>query len=190
MNQNKTVIAITGGIGAGKSEVCKILSKYGEFCISCDKINAELLQNNEYLNGLKSIFPNSVSDGKLNKRLIKEQIALHEEKRKALNKYSHAKIKAALINQIEQARADRVFVEVPVLNQTDYAPLFDKIWVVVSDEIVRNARISARDEVDTDFAEKLIAMQSNDNDYGEKTVYILNNGDIDSLEKKILDLLK
>lgn len=189
MPRNKEIIAITGGIGAGKSEVCKILLQHGEKCISCDKINAELLLNEQYLDGLKAIFPNAVIDGKVNKQLIKEQIALHEEKRKALNRYSHEKIKAEMLSRINEEEG-RVFVEVPVLNQTDYAPIFDKIWVVVSDVTLRNARIVLRDGIDEKFAEKLIEMQSTNNDYGDKTIYIINDGDKAALEKKVVDLLK
>ena len=81
-------------------------------------------------------------------------------------------------------------MEVPVLNQTDYAPIFDKIWVVVSDVTLRNARIVLRDGIDEKFAEKLIEMQSTNNDYGDKTIYIINDGDKAALEKKVVDLLK
>ena len=57
MNQNKTNIAITGQIGSGKSTVCNILREIGEECLDCDEINRKLLQNTEYLIGLKRLFP-------------------------------------------------------------------------------------------------------------------------------------
>lgn len=189
MNRNKTVIAITGGIGSGKSAVCDILTKHGEKCISCDKINAELLLSDDYLNGLKAIFPDAFCDGKLNKRILKEYVAYSTEKKKALDKYSHSKIKDKMLEEIASSDEARVFVEVPVLNQTDYAALFDKIWVITSNPHIRCERIINRDSVDGSFALAMMNAQSEEYDYGDKTVPIRNDGDMDALEKIVLALI-
>ena len=49
-------IAVTGGIGSGKSAVCRILKERGYPVFSCDEINRTLLSEKSYLDGLPS-FP-------------------------------------------------------------------------------------------------------------------------------------
>lgn len=189
MNQNKKIIAITGGIGTGKSEVCNILEDSGEICISCDKLNAELLKSREYLDGLNAIFPGAFNNGKLNKSILKEYIAYSDEKRKALNKYSHEKIKLKLINEIEKINNKRLFVEVPLLNQTDYADLFNEIWVVTCNKRTRIERIKTRDGIDEKYAERLIDIQPENYDFKIKTLIIYNEGDLEELKKNVFALL-
>ena len=189
MNQNEKIIAITGGIGTGKSEVCNILEDSGEICISCDKLNAELLKSREYLDGLNAIFPGAFNNGKLNKSILKEYIAYSDEKRKALNKYSHEKIKLKLINEIEKINNKRLFVEVPLLNQTDYADLFNEIWVVTNNKRTRIERIKTRDGIDEKYAERLIDIQPENYDFKIKTLIIYNEGDLEELKKNVFALL-
>ena len=47
----KKKIAVTGGIGSGKSTVAEYIREEGFPVFSCDQINAELWQNKEYLDG-------------------------------------------------------------------------------------------------------------------------------------------
>lgn len=190
MNRNKILIAITGGIGSGKSEVCNILIKHGEKCISCDKINAELLLSEDYLSGLKAIFPDAFCNGKLNKKILKEYVAYSAEKRKALDRYAHEKIKEKMLEEVRASECERVFIEVPILNETDYAALFDKIWVITSNYDVRCQRVTMRDNVNVDFAAAIINAQKNDYDFGDKTVIIPNDGDVLTLEKTVLSLIE
>ena len=42
-------IAVTGGIGSGKSTVCKYISEKGYQVISCDDVYKELLQNEDFV---------------------------------------------------------------------------------------------------------------------------------------------
>ena len=66
----KKRIAITGGIGSGKSLVCKLLVESGEICFSCDEISKKLWLEEEYLLGLSNLFPSACIDGKIDKKLL------------------------------------------------------------------------------------------------------------------------
>ena len=71
MTQNKKLIAITGGIGSGKSSVAKILKDFGYKVFSCDKIYVDLLNqgyfNKEFAKNFGKVFN---EDGSLNKKLL------------------------------------------------------------------------------------------------------------------------
>ena len=61
MKQSK--IAVTGGLGSGKSAVCQILKDLGYPVFSCDEINRELWGEEEYLGILAKTFPDCPADG-------------------------------------------------------------------------------------------------------------------------------
>ena len=61
-------VAITGGIGSGKSTALRILKDMGYPVYSCDEIYKEILTRADYVVEVGRIFPNTVENGKINKR--------------------------------------------------------------------------------------------------------------------------
>ena len=58
-------VAVTGGIGAGKSEFMRAVKELGIRTYSADEINAELLRDKRYIEKLSAAFPLAVKDGKV-----------------------------------------------------------------------------------------------------------------------------
>ena len=187
MKQSKTVIAITGGIGSGKSMVRSLLETQGYTCFDCDRINANLLETKEYLEGLFQRFPHCFENGILIKSLLRQEIFRSEESRRKLNTYAHRAIKNALMHKIKDPPTQLIFVEVPVLNDTDddFIDLFDEIWVVTCDTEKRAERVILRDNISIDQVHAVIHSQARERVYPKPTVYIPNEGTIVSLEKKL-----
>lgn len=191
MKLNSKKIAITGTIGAGKSTVCSILKNLGEICISCDEINKELLLSKNYLSGLKVIFPEAFINGILDKNCIKEIIYNSEKKRLELNLYSHKKIEEKMLEEIDKIDAKkRIFVEIPLLNQTDFCKHFDEIWVIMSSKDNKINRIISRDNCTKEFAQKMLIAQVDDFNFPISTKIVYNDGSLDELKQTILTLLK
>ena len=191
MKLNSKKIAITGTIGAGKSTVCSILKNLGEICISCDEINKELLLSKNYLSGLKVIFPEAFINGILDKNCIKEIIYNSEKKRLELNLYSHKKIEEKMLEEIDKIDAKkRIFVEIPLLNQTDFCKYFDEIWVIMSSKDNKINRIISRDNCTKEFAQKMLIAQVDDFNFPISTKIVYNDGSLDELKQTILTLLK
>ena len=67
-------VAVTGGIGAGKSEFMRAVKELGIRTYSADEINAELLRDKRYIEKLSAAFPLAVKDGKVDKVALREEV--------------------------------------------------------------------------------------------------------------------
>ena len=187
MKQNKTIIAITGGIGSGKSLVRHLLAEKGYNCYDCDAINAELLQSNAYLMGLHKLFPACFEAGVLRKDLLKQEIFRSEKSRQKLNAYAHAAIKDELIKRINASKETLLFVEVPILNDTtdDFVSLFDKIWIVYCNKNKRALRVLERDTDNATLLDRIMLSQEKERSYEKPVSMIKNEGTIEDLSANV-----
>ena len=178
-------IAVCGGIGTGKSEVMKILASKGYDVLSMDEINKELLSNSEYIDLIASNFPDVVLDGVIDKKDLKKVIFNDENKRLLLNNLSHNRIRD-IFKQYNFNEKKYLFVEVPLIIESNMVGMFDKLWAVRSSKMVRVARIMKRDGVSKEFAKKIISIQNKEEMvYSIANVIIINNGDVDKLHIEI-----
>ncbi|MDR1905450.1 MAG: dephospho-CoA kinase, partial [Clostridiales bacterium] len=98
------LVAITGGIGVGKSEVLKILAELSTNILSADKINAELLKTPEYIKEIAEIFPEAVSGGAVDKEILSSIIFSDEKKRKVLNGLAHPAIMRSIFERAKNMK--------------------------------------------------------------------------------------
>ena len=61
------LIAITGGIGSGKTTVLQMIASLGGNIINADEINNELLAQESYIRKLTAYFPQAIIDGKVDR---------------------------------------------------------------------------------------------------------------------------
>ncbi len=184
------MIAITGGIGSGKSTATEILSQYGDV-VSCDKINAELLSDPSYLASLNKLFPQCFGNDGFDRRKMAQLIFSDEEARKRLNGISHPMILKKLSEKLKDCKKEVVFIEVPLLKGTAFESCFSEIIVVTASKEKKLERIEKRDNVDRDLAEKKIASQESDLTFKNATVYYIDNsGTMDDLIKDCAQLVK
>lgn len=147
MTQSNVRIAITGGIGSGKSAVCEIIKKQGYPVYSCDAIYTELLASTEFLNKINSEFGGVVtSDGKLDRQALSAAIFNNEAALKKLNSITHPEIMSAAFKKMEGCRL--AFLEVPLLFESGFENLFDGVIVVLRDLEDRINSVISRDNSD------------------------------------------
>lgn len=187
MMQNKRVIAVTGGIGSGKSALTSYLSSYGDV-ISCDKINSQMLCDVTYLQILKQSFPEAFTPN-FDRKKLSEIIFSDAKKREKLNSISHPEILKRMLSAIQGCKNNIVFVEVPLLNETEFSNYFSEIIVVNASNEVRKNRIEQRDGIDEATALKKMKGQKDSFVFPHAKVYTVeNNGTLDDL-KKVCDRL-
>ena len=147
-------VAVTGGIGAGKSEFMRAVKELGIRTYSADEINAELLRDKRYIEKLSEAFPLAVKDGKVDKSVLREEVFSDEKKRKTLNALAHPEIR----RKIEEITGDAV-IEVPLLFESGMTDLFDRVIVVTAGEDVRINRIVSTRNISKDLAKNIIKNQ-------------------------------
>lgn len=189
MKQNKKV-AITGGIGSGKSLFCDILKSMGYAVYSCDEIYAEILQGKEYLALLNQHFPDCFIDGRLlDKKLLAERVFSNEENRKTLESLAHPIIMQRLLAQMEGKGL--VFAEVPLLFEGGYEGLFDCVIALVRSQEERVKGVMARSGLTQ--AQVLSRMQSQFDPArlpDKNCIIVENNGTQAELTEKAKEIVK
>ena len=146
MKQSNIKIAVTGGIGSGKSTVCNLIAKLGYPVYSCDEIYAELFVSGAFLKEIIAEFGDKVADGKgrIDRKKLAAEVFSDDSKLERLNAITHPAIFSEMFRRAEE-RKGLVFFEVPVLFEGGYQKLFDEIIVVMRDMADRVECIKKRD---------------------------------------------
>ncbi len=179
-------VAVTGGIGAGKSEFMRAVKELGIRTYSADEINAELLRDKGYIEKLSAAFPFAVKDGKVDKVALREEVFSDEKKRKTLNALAHPEIR----RKIEEITGDAV-IEVPLLFESGMTDLFDRVIVVTAGEDARINRIVSTRNISKDLAKNIIKNQATDDERIKRADYVaINDGTRKDLYEQAKNIIK
>ncbi len=181
-------IALTGGIGSGKSTALEIIKKLGYPVFSCDRIYAELCEDGKYLEKLSDLFPNSVTDGKLNREFLSEKVFSDEKALATLNALSHPLIMERLLALMERYPVS--FAEVPLLFEEGLQNKFDAVIVVARERPKRIAAVKARSGLTEEEVLARMARQFPYENLPEGCLIVENNGALPELESAIKNVLR
>lgn len=187
-------IAITGGIGSGKSFVLDVIKQMGYETFSCDEIYREICDEKNYVRRLEEEFGKVSLNGKLDKAALAKIVFSDEEKLKKLNEIAHPIIMQNLSERMDKIKGV-CFVEVPLLFEGGYEDLFDKIIVVTRDKKERIAAVLERDNTDENSVLKRMEKQFdydklNSQKSSPKIVILENKGSVGEFITKIKLLVK
>lgn len=192
----KKKIAITGGIGTGKSFAGNILREMGYPVFSCDEIYKNISKNEEYIEKIEKLFPDVVENKEINRKKLADFIFSDDEKRKLLNDVAHPLIIKELIKKMEEETSRLIFAEVPLLFEENFEYLFDRVLVVKRTKENRIRAVIKRDNTDRKSVEKRMRTQF---DYeaeenqtrlqNSNALYLENNGDKNRLKEQIENML-
>ncbi|MDD6995551.1 MAG: dephospho-CoA kinase [Candidatus Borkfalkiaceae bacterium] len=195
-------IAVTGGIGSGKSTVCALIKQAGYPVFSCDDIYAQMLTEPDFAAAVEILFPGSVTNGRVEKAALFQQIVIRNGAVELLNAFTHPKIMDRLFGKMNEAAktsgALKVFAEVPLLFEGGFDKLFDKIIVVQRNETDKIQSVVARDRCKEEAVLKKMSLQF---DYSlppqkgnypsfEKIVFLKNDVSPARLKTRLNALLK
>ena len=188
--QNKTVkIALTGGIGCGKSTVLEILREAGYPVFSCDEIYRKMQTDGAFLSQLEGIFQGVVQDGVLNRKKLADTVFGDAEALKKLNTLTHPLIMQRLHEEMDKYPI--AVAEVPLLFESGRQGEFDGVLVVYRPIDERIAAVCRRDNASEAEVLRRIKNQA---DY-EKIIQeghtvIYNDGNFVNLKEKVLSALE
>ncbi|WP_327669987.1 MULTISPECIES: dephospho-CoA kinase [unclassified Streptomyces] len=127
-------VGLTGGIGAGKSEVSRLLVERGAVLIDADKIAREVVEpGTEGLAAVVEAFGTEVlaPDGNLDRPKLGSVVFADADKLATLNKIVHPLVGTRSAELEATAGPDSVVVhDVPLLTENGLAPLYDLVIVV------------------------------------------------------------
>ena len=184
-------IALTGGIGSGKSTVLSILKQMGYPVYSCDEIYREILESQAYVKKVEALFPSCIESGRINRGKLAEIVFKDEEKRKKLNALAHPLIMKTLIERME-SEPNLSVAEVPLLWEGNYQELFDYIFIVTRNKDARVQAVLQRDKTTVEKVKGRMAAQVDydttnflKKDNASKIRFIENNSSLQNLEEEI-----
>lgn len=146
-NRRKRIVAVTGGIGSGKSVVCRILSALGHEVYDCDSQAKRLMDTSVDIKMAlcREIHPDAVVDGCIDRKLLSGIVFSNQDKLRTLNAIVHAAVREDIVRWASAYSLNGpIFVETAILYQSGLDQLVDEVWEVQAPEALRVERVMAR----------------------------------------------
>jgi dephospho-CoA kinase len=180
-------VALTGGIGSGKSAASKHFESLGVPVIDADMLAHQMVQpGSPALAEIESVFGNHLTDsqGRLNRGTLREIVFNDPAQRKRLEAILHPPIRQAMERWIEQQTAPYAILVIPLLFETGQQDIAERILVVDCDESLQYNRVSQRDNLDESQISQILASQVDRQTRLQGADDIIeNNGDLAALIK-------
>ena len=181
------IIALTGGIGSGKSYVCKLLAERGISVYDCDAHAKELMRTSQSLQlQLSTLIGDDVfRDGVLQKSILAAYLLRSEDHVQAVNAIIHP----AVAHDFEQS--GQAWLESAILFDSgfDKRTHIDKVVCVTAPEDVRIHRVMVRDGISRDKTLEWIERQLPQEEVLRRSDYEIINDGIRPLAPQVDHLL-
>ena len=157
------VIGVTGGIGSGKSTVCKIFSSlYGIPEIDTDKLARQAVKkNSQGLLKVVDIFGKEVinTEGELDRKAVRKIIFSDAQKKIAIEKIIHPIVQKLAKESIRNINSQYCLLAIPLINPRKINPLIDRILTIDCEESTQIVRVMKRDNAKKSDVIKIIEAQ-------------------------------
>ncbi|MFQ2314290.1 dephospho-CoA kinase [Aeromonas dhakensis] len=157
------VVAITGGIGSGKTTVANQFAELGIEVVDADIIAREVVEpGTPALAAIAAHFGADViaPDGRLDRRQLRERVFTDPQAKGWLNALLHPLIRSEMQRQCAAARSPYCLLVVPLLVENRLTALANRVLVIDVDEVTQIERTCRRDGVSREQAEAILAAQA------------------------------
>ena len=185
------VIALTGGIGAGKSTVAQFFSELGANVVDADHLaRIAIERGSEGFDEVIARFGVSIlSNGDINRKALAEIVFSDPDSKRDLEAIIHPRVQKLFAQAIiDNEPAGTLIYEIPLLVETDAANKFDFIVTVEADEELRIERLLARGMFITDIKARLANQAPSQARIDIADAVIVNDGDEDHLLRQVENL--
>lgn len=183
MEKKKKVIAITGGIGSGKSYVAQLLTKRGITVYDCDAAAKRLMQQDAALQeGLKKLIGADVYQGnQLQKSVVTKFLLASEEHQQAIQQLVHPAVAADFLHSPHN------WIESAILFEAHFDQLIhpDIIISIIAPLQTRVQRVMQRDQLTEAQAMDWIDKQWPQEELVKRSTFTINNDDDTNLDQQI-----
>lgn len=184
-------VALTGGIGSGKSTVASLLGEMGAIVIDSDQLARDVLApGTPGLEKVKERFgPHIVVNGNLDRKALAALIFKNDSARRDLEAITHPLIRERFENSLISLPPDAIVInEVPLLVEANLQNEYDVVLTVETSQEVRSERLQARGMSESEISERIRAQASDEERRTVSDVVITNDGDIAALRSTLTTL--
>lgn len=181
-------VALTGGIGSGKSTVAEFFDELGAFVIDSDQLARDVVERGTpgYEAVLAAFGDDILTDGEINRAKLAEIVFKDAAARATLESIIHPLVRDAAEKTVRNLPSDAVVInQIPLLVETDGAKRFDFVITVSADEDVRRRRLIERGMKDYEITKRLAAQVDDAAREAIAHFVIRNNSSIEELRQAI-----
>ena len=186
------IIGITGGIGSGKTTVCRIFESIGIPVYYADIRARYLMNHNRKLKAqIKKILGHKAyhRNGRLNRRYVADKIFNDKKLLKAINEVVHPAVHLDAADWYQsQVNVPYALYEAALLVENGSYKSFNKLIVVAAPEELRIKRVVKRDKTNLKQVGARIRNQLPEKDKIAVADYIINNDETQSVIKLVIEL--
>lgn len=185
------VVALTGGIGAGKSLVAQYFSELGARVVDADQLSRIAIERgSEGFDEVITRFGESIlRNGDIDRKVLGEIIFKDKSAKADLEAIIHPRVRELFFEVVSDLAADEILIyEIPLLVETGAASNFDQIITVEADLEIRKSRLLKRGMFISEIESRLAAQASPSEREAVATHVIENSGDEDQLLRKVENL--
>lgn len=177
-------VAITGGIGSGKSFVCRMLAEHGIEIYDCDAAAKRLMRSSSELRArLTGLVGSNLYDGeRLNKPVMAQFLLSSDENQRAVNAIVHPAVGEDFL------RSGMKWMECAILFESGFDKLVDYKICVVAPLEIRLQRIMQRDGLTRQKAMEWISKQMPQEEVSSKCDFVIVNDGVADLQQQIENL--
>lgn len=182
------VIALTGGIGAGKSLVADYFLSLGAKVIDADQLARQAIERGSVgFDEVVAKFGDSIlNSGEIDRRALGEIVFSDEAKRKELEAIIHPKVQQALADARKSLSVDELLIyEIPLLVETNAAAKFDLVITVEAPLDARIARLRARGLHISEIEKRIASQATPEMRKANANIVIDNDGNEEQLLRKV-----
>ncbi len=185
-----TIVGITGGIGSGKSTVCKVFETLGMPVFnSDDEAKSVYTDFPEVLEAVRSQFGDIVFSGvELNKAALASIVFENEEALRKLNQLIHPLVRSKFDKWVEKQNSPYVLREAAILIESGAAADCDFVILVKAPESVRIERVLLRNGLSEVQIKQRMTAQMSDDEKSPKSDFIINNDGSELVLHQILKI--
>jgi dephospho-CoA kinase len=184
-------VALTGGIGSGKSLVGEYLEELGAVVIDSDELARSVIERGSpgYEEVLAVFGDEILSEGEIDRKKLAARVFSDEPARKQLEAIIHPRVRETAEKLTRNLGADAIVVnQIPLLFETDGAKRFDYVITVECAEGTRVERLKERGMKEYEISTRMQAQASDEQRASIADFVLKNEGSIDKLQRAVQDL--
>lgn len=184
-NKKMLFIGITGGVGAGKSEILNYIKKHYlcEIYLADEVAHLVKAPGTKCYRELVALLGEEIlaPDGEIDKTAMAKKIFSDTSLLKRVNDIVHPAVREYLLERLEVARekgdVELFFVEAALLIEAGYGPLVDEMWYIYAREEVRACRLRDNRGYDEERIKHIMENQLSEEQFRKACDFVIDNSD-------------